>query len=185
MPDEVSPSRMPLIPPVTIEMKNKERLRLVRIYYYVQRWSIDEIVDGLKKKYPQENISKVTILKDISRLRKSAKDFGQKATSYYSDIQSFIFEMNDNYAARIKSLWQEHGRCAESRDRLNLLKEIREQEKHYWGFLQDFGILPTLKTIKPEGEGGIHYISHLKSDEDNLHQMPAPKSFEQKAVIVK
>lgn len=153
--DEIE-KNLPTIPSRYFRRPHKKRLREVRTLYFIRGWSKAEIADALK-------VSERTIEKDITFLKSYGKTLAKKDVEYRNDALNFLWEMSDNYKERIKHLWNDYNKANSEQVKVEILREIRQQEKQYFEMLQSLGILPK------EAEKFIHgitYVSHLRPEEE-------------------
>lgn len=143
---------LPSIPQQNLTKKLRQRLRQVRQLYFIRGWGKDEIAEALK-------VSPKTVDRDIKYIKDYGKTLAQKDMEYRNDALNFLWELNDNYRERIKHLWNDYKPSTQESVKVEILKELRQQEKQYFEFLQSMGIMPK------EAEKfmhGIVYVSHLK-----------------------
>jgi len=147
-------TELPTIPRMRMSKEHKERIRKVRDLYFIRGWDKEEIAEGLKVKV-------ITVERDIHFIKQFGKKLAQIDIEYRNDALNFLFELQDNYKGRVKHLWQDYDKAREETTKVAIMRELREQEKQYFEFLQSLGIMPK------EAEKflmGIKYVSHLRED---------------------
>lgn len=115
-----------------------KRMMKVKHLFFVRKWSIGEIAELL-------GLNKATVARDIALIRKTSSELATADIEFQTDIKMFFWELKDRYEARVKRLWSEY-QTAPSKQRVLILKEIREQEKQFIETLQSVGILKKAAT---------------------------------------
>jgi hypothetical protein len=164
-------SNLPTIPEKTVNLHKARvrRIKEVRVLYFIRGWTRDEIAEALK-------VTPRQIENDITTLRKEGKTLGQIDIEYRNDCINFIWELNDKYQERVKHLWNMYSKDGTStKEKTDILTEIRKQEQQHFDNLQSLGIVPK------EAQKFIHgvvYVSKLKGtqqeDKPNVPEQKKP-----------
>ena len=125
-------------------------LEEVRDLYFVKKIGRQEIAFKIGK-----NVGTVNRL--IKKIKQGAEERGKGLTEEISNTSVFLDSMIANYHNRIKKLWKIFDDSTNNDTGIAVLREIRNQEKHYITYLQDLGVV-TKKQDKPRA-GNINYIS--------------------------
>lgn len=134
-----------------LSRKRKARLAQVRTLHFVEKLTVTELSEHL-------GVAEITIRQDLAFLKQQALVEAKDDVKLKADMLNFVWEMNENYKERIRSLWKDYKASTNEFVRVKQLAEIREQEKTYIEFLQQFGLV----VKEPEKVlHGITYISHL------------------------
>lgn len=138
----------------------RKRLSEVRRMYFVEKLTQVEIAEKL-------GLAEITIKKDMRLLRDQANAEASGDNTLKADMLAFVWEINENYKERIRRLWADYKASTNEFVRVKMLGEIREQEKQYVSFLQQFGIV----TKEPDKVlHGIQYISHLGKPRETVDE---------------
>jgi len=133
----------------------KQRMLQIRRMFFIQKLEIEEIAEAL-------DISTKTVRRVLYHIKKQSKTMIQQDIESKRDMLDFLWEMQGNYKERIRKLWNGYKKCNEEIEKMEILREIRQQEKQHFDMLQSVGILP--KDAQAQ-IGGVTYVSKLRDDE--------------------
>ena len=128
----------------------RQRLPVVKQLYYVEKLTQKEIAEKL-------GIGLRHIVSDIRLIKDQSEALGREAIDEASNKERFFDEMIANYHTRIRKLWELFNKTVKEDISIEVLREIRNQEKHYIMYLQDIGVQG--RDVKSKDTSTINFIS--------------------------
>ena len=155
-------------------VRKKDLLFRIRRLYYIQRWDVKEIAEKLK-------LSEKQVYNYIKKIKKFAKDVAEKEADYRADMLNFLWEVEANYKERIKKLWNQYNKTTNEKIQVDIIAEIRQNEKQHFELLQQIGIMPRQASHFTDK---ITYVSLLQKEQEKPKEEVNKKDENNNKIVV-
>lgn len=120
------------------KFKKNAKRDVIKSLYFIKKLSTQEIAKAME-------MTNRGVMKMLGDIRKMMKQDAKHSVLAEERTKEFMYNLTLNYDERIKRLWAVYSTTTDENTKVNILKEIRGNEKQYLETMQSLGIMPNIR----------------------------------------